>query len=38
VLGIVLDGILESVVIGLTLLEGGSVSVAMLGGVGPARR
>ncbi|MET0766441.1 MAG: ZIP family zinc transporter [Aeromicrobium sp.] len=30
VLGIVLDGIPESVVIGLTLLEGGSVSVAML--------
>ena len=30
VLGIVLDGIPESVVIGLTLLEGGSVGVAML--------
>jgi ZIP family zinc transporter len=30
VLGIVLDGIPESVVIGLTLLQGGSVSVAML--------
>ena len=30
VLGIVLDGIPESVVIGLTLLEGGSVSVAIL--------
>jgi zinc transporter, ZIP family len=30
VLGIVLDGIPESVVIGLTLLTGGSVSVAML--------
>ena len=30
VLGIVLDGIPESVVIGLTLLEGGSVSVAVL--------
>jgi ZIP family zinc transporter len=30
VLGIVLDGIPESVVIGLTLLEGGGVSVAML--------
>ena len=30
VLGIVLDGIPESVVIGLTLLEGGTVSVAML--------
>jgi ZIP family zinc transporter len=30
VLGIVLDGIPESVVIGLTLLEGGSVSAAML--------
>jgi ZIP family zinc transporter len=30
VLGIVLDGIPESVVIGLTLLEGGSVSVALL--------
>jgi zinc transporter, ZIP family len=30
VLGIVLDGIPESVVIGLTLLEGGSISVAML--------
>jgi ZIP family zinc transporter len=30
VLGIVLDGIPESMVIGLTLLEGGSVSVAML--------
>jgi zinc transporter, ZIP family len=29
-LGIVLDGIPESVVIGLTLLQGGSVSVAML--------
>jgi ZIP family zinc transporter len=30
VLGIVLDGIPESAVIGLTLLEGGAVSVAML--------
>ena len=30
VLGIVLDGIPESIVIGLTLLEGGSVSVAIL--------
>jgi ZIP family zinc transporter len=30
VLGIVLDGIPESVVIGLTLLEGGGVSVAMI--------
>ncbi|MCZ7588938.1 MAG: hypothetical protein M5U27_08830 [Gaiella sp.] len=30
VLGIVLDGIPESVVIGLTILEGGAVSVAML--------
>jgi zinc transporter, ZIP family len=30
VLGIVLDGIPESVVIGLTLLEGGSVGVALL--------
>jgi ZIP family zinc transporter len=30
VLGIVLDGIPESMVIGLTLLQGGSVSVAML--------
>ena len=30
VLGIVLDGIPESVVIGVSLLEGGSVSVAML--------
>jgi zinc transporter, ZIP family len=30
VLGIVLDGIPESVVIGLTLLQGGSVGVAML--------
>jgi ZIP family zinc transporter len=30
VLGIVLDGIPESIVIGLTLLEGGAVSVAML--------
>ena len=30
VLGIVLDGITESAVIGLTLLEGGAVSVAML--------
>ena len=30
VLGIVLDGIPESVVIGLTLLDGGSVSVAIL--------
>ena len=30
VLGIVLDGIPESVVIGLTLLEGGAVGVAML--------
>jgi ZIP family zinc transporter len=30
VLGIVLDGIPESAVIGLTVLEGGSVSVAML--------
>ena len=29
-LGIVLDGIPESIVIGLTLLEGGSVSVAIL--------
>jgi zinc transporter, ZIP family len=33
VLGIVLDGIPESVVIGLTLLGGGSVSVAMLAAV-----
>jgi zinc transporter, ZIP family len=33
VLGIVLDGIPESVVIGLTLLQGGSVSVAMLAAV-----
>jgi ZIP family zinc transporter len=33
VLGIVLDGIPESVVIGLTLLEGGTVSVAMLAAV-----
>ena len=33
VLGIVLDGIPESTVIGLTLLEGGSVSVAMLAAV-----
>jgi zinc transporter, ZIP family len=33
VLGIVLDGIPESAVIGLTLLEGGSVSVAMLAAV-----
>ncbi len=33
VLGIVLDGIPESVVIGLTLLEGGGVSVAMLAAV-----
>jgi ZIP family zinc transporter len=30
VLGIVLDGIPESIVLGLTLLEGGSISVAML--------
>jgi ZIP family zinc transporter len=30
VLGIVLDGIPESVVIGLTVLQGGSVSIAML--------
>ena len=30
VLGIVLDGIPESVVLGLTLLEGGAISVAML--------
>ena len=33
VLGIVLDGIPESAVIGLTLLEGGAVSVAMLAAV-----
>jgi zinc transporter, ZIP family len=33
VLGIVLDGIPESAVIGLTLLEGGAVSVAMLSAV-----
>ena len=33
VLGIVLDGIPESVVIGLTLLQGGTVSVAMLAAV-----
>ena len=30
VLGIVLDGIPESIVLGLTVLEGGSVSVAFL--------
>jgi ZIP family zinc transporter len=30
VLGIVLDGIPESIVIGLTLLEGGAISVAMI--------
>jgi ZIP family zinc transporter len=33
VLGIVLDGVPESAVIGLTLLEGGAVSVAMLAAV-----
>lgn len=33
VLGIVLDGIPESIVIGLTLLEGGGVSVAMIAAV-----
>lgn len=33
VLGIVLDGIPESVVLGLSLLEGGAVSVAMLAAV-----
>ncbi len=32
-LGIVLDGIPESAVIGLTILEGGAVSVAMLAAV-----
>ena len=33
VLGTVLDGIPESVVLGLTLLQGGSISVAMLAAV-----